>query len=418
MTRWIWLFAATLSGAAQTTLTLRSALDAAGRMSPTVQSAQLSILESEAAAMRVKAGYGPQLSLVIGGAYQTTNLQGIGVIFPGFPSRVGPYRTFNARPVLTQTVLDLSLLDEIRASRERISQVKDEAEVTREATLFAVLQLYLQALEADSRVSAAQARLRTAEGVLAQTMDREQAGAASRLDVERARQEQENERVVVTAAKRDRDVLQSLLVRTIGMEGEVTLDPVAETKRVDRAVDRAEVRAFEARLRVETLETRSAERQRWPKLGVAGDYGVVGAGPEQSLSTYAVGATLTVPLWTSRRIESEIAAARLRRQRTEQALRDARLQIAQEMKQARIEEDASLEALAAARRSAAAAKETLELARLRFTAGMGTNLDTVVAQGVVAQAEDQEIRLRYQNQLARARMARATGDVYGFLGGD
>lgn len=418
MTRWIWLFAATLSGAAQTTLTLRSALDAAGRMSPTVQSAQLSILESEAAAMRVKAGYGPQLSLVIGGAYQTTNLQGIGVIFPGFPSRVGPYRTFNARPVLTQTVLDLSLLDEIRASRERIRQVKDEAEVTREATLFAVLQLYLQALEADSRVSAAQARLRTAEGVLAQTMDREQAGAASRLDVERARQEQENERVVVTAAKRDRDVLQSLLVRTIGMEGEVTLDPVAETKRVDRAVDRAEVRAFEARLRVETLETRSAERQRWPKLGVAGDYGVLGAGPEQSLSTYAVGATLTVPLWTSRRIESEIAAARLRRQRTEQALRDARLQIAQEMKQARIEEDASLEALAAARRSAAAVKETLELARLRFTAGMGTNLDTVVAQGVVAQAEDQEIRLRYQNQLARARMARATGDVYGFLGGD
>ncbi len=44
---------------------------------------------------------------------------------------------------------------------------------------------------------------------------------------------------------------------------------------------------------------------------------------------------------------------------------------------------------------------------------MGTNLDTVVAQ-----AEDQEIRLRYQNQLARARMARATGDVYGFLSGD
>ncbi len=136
--------------------------------------------------VRVKAGYGPQLSLVIGGAYQTTNLQGIGVIFPGFPSRVGPYRTFNARPVLTQTVLDLSLLEEIRASRERIREVKEEAEVTKEATIFAVLQLYLQALEAESRVSAAQARLRTAEGVLVQTMDREQAGAASRLDIERA----------------------------------------------------------------------------------------------------------------------------------------------------------------------------------------------------------------------------------------
>ena len=139
MTRWIWFFAAVLSGAAQTTLTLRSALDAAGRMSPTVQSARLSILESEAAAMRVKAGYGPQLSLVIGGAYQTTNLQGIGVIFPGFPSRAGPYRTFNARPVLTQTVLDLSLLDEIRASRERIREVKEAAEVTLARRLIAKL---------------------------------------------------------------------------------------------------------------------------------------------------------------------------------------------------------------------------------------------------------------------------------------
>ena len=81
------------------------------------------------------------------------------------------------------------------------------------------------------------------------------------------------------------------------------------------------------------------------------------------------------------------------------------LQFTQEVRQSRIERDAAVQSLEAARKAVAAARESLELSRLRFTSGLATSLDTVVAQGSLADAEDLEIRSLYQYQLARARMA-------------
>ncbi len=128
-----------------------------------------------------------------------------------------------------------------------------------------------------------------------------------------------------------------------------------------------------------------------------------------------MGASLTVPLWTSGRIESDIRAAGIRAQKIDQQVRDVKLRIVQEARQAHMELEAARGALRSAQKSSAASRETLELTRLRVTAGLATSLDTVVAQGRLAQAEDQEIRTRYQFQLAQARMARARGNVRSFL---
>ena len=57
------------------------------------------------------------------GTYQTINLQNIGLIIPGMNSRVGPFRTFDARPTVMQNVLDLSLLSRIRAARTTESRM-------------------------------------------------------------------------------------------------------------------------------------------------------------------------------------------------------------------------------------------------------------------------------------------------------
>jgi outer membrane protein TolC len=178
---------------------------------------------------------------------------------------------------------------------------------------------------------------------------------------------------------------------------------------------RAEVKALETRLRVTSLERQAAGRERLPRVTAIADYGLLGAGPDRSIGTYQVGASVAIPLWTSKRIESEIAAAAIRRQQAEARLADLRLDIAQELRRAHIESAASRRALIAAGRSVRAARETLDLVRLRQGAGLATSLDVIVAQGALAQAEDQEIRTRYQLQLAHARLARARGDIYSFL---
>lgn len=406
------------------TLTLRQALEMTEKLSPEVQLARLRVLEAQANTGAVKSAYQPQLTAAINGAYQTINLQNIGLVIPGFRDRVGPFRTFNARPMLTQTVLDLSLLSSIRASRERERGLDFDSRTVRDEALVAVLQLYLQIQQAESRIAAAQARLETARAVWRQAQDFEQAGTANKLDVARAEQQFHLEQASVTQAQRDRGVLQTNLLRTIGLAPDlpVTLDtPQLEVRppedsAIETALDhRSELRSIDSRLQVAALEKQRAERSRYPKLSFMGDYGLAGAGPERSLSTYAIGATLTVPLWTGRRIESEIAAATHRIEQTKTERRATELRITGEVRQAQIEMAAAIETLRSAELSVKAARESLELARLRFAAGISTNIDTTQAQGTLAQAEDFEIRSRYDYFLARARLARAKGDIFGFF---
>ncbi|MBI5086746.1 MAG: TolC family protein [Acidobacteria bacterium] len=400
-------------------LTLEQALEKAGSANPDIQKARLRVLESEAQALVRRAALRPQLSVGASGAQQTSNLTGIGLSGQGLPSRVGPYTVFDARPRVTQTVLDLSLLAAWRAAKERGGVARDEAEAMAEQTRAAVVDVYLRALAADSRARAAEARATTARALWSQVSAAEAAGTSSKLDVARAAQRMESEQVTVVLSRRDRDALVTLLKKTIGLEqGEaVELVDVEAAGPEPEARVRAEARALESKRRALVEEKKQAERERWPKLSAVADYGVLGQSPIRSLSTYTLGVSLTIPVWTSGRIENEIKAAGLRIAQVDQERRALDLATAQEVARAQIERDAAHEAGAVTARAAAAARQSLELARLRHGAGLTTNLDVITAQGELAQAEEEAIRVRYEGLLASARLAQALGDVSAFAKG-
>lgn len=115
----------------------------------------------------------------------------------------------------------------------------------------------------------------------------------------------------------------ALLVETIGMDiepanlklaapPELDLDGPVNTTFAGAFENRAELKAAEAQTQVAELDQSAARKERLPKLQAFGDYGALRQGPDQSLGTFAVGASVTVPLWTGRRIESRIAAATAR----------------------------------------------------------------------------------------------------------
>jgi|HigsolmetaAR201D_1030396.scaffolds.fasta_scaffold04469_4 Outer membrane protein len=411
------------------TLSMREAVELAARLNPDAQIAALRTLEAEASERIAASAYRPQLSALIASAYQTNNLQGIGLVIPGFTDRIGPFRTFNARPALTQTVFDMSLVSTIRAARARTEESRYEAAAVRQETQLAVLQLYLKALQAESTIRAAEARMAAAAASLQQAQDREGTGTSSRLDVVRAEEQYEGERSIVISARRDAAIAKTMIARTIGLEDtdfelvpeSVPLnieEPSAEALIRDAKEVRPEFKALQARLRASEYERQRAERERWPKLTVSGDYGLLGRGPDQSLSTYVAGASITFPLWTSGRLTAEASAARLQADRVKQQIRDLDLKVAQEVRESLLEMEAARDALNAASRGAAAAREALELSRLRYSEGLATSLDPIVAQSILAQAEDREIRARYDYLLARAKLARARGDIMLFFDGD
>lgn len=409
-------------------VSLRDAVEQAGKLNPDVALARLRVIEAEAQAASVRSAQLPQLNATVGQTYQTTNLQGIGVIFPGVSSRVGPYKVFDTRPRLTQTIFDAGLVSQIRAARIAVEQNRYAVEAAREATQQAVLDLYLQALQAESRILASKARLETARVVLKQARDREASGAASKLDIARSEQEFYNEEQVMVNAERDYRVLKTALARAIGLDSDkldiekldanpMKLLPPADAETKAAAAGRAELKSDEAGIRRATQEMERARREYLPKVSFSGDYGVLGQHPAQNLSTYSVGVSASIPIWTSGRISADVAAARARVDQAKEQLRRTRLTVEDETRQSLLRWQAARETLVLAEKSSAAARESVALARLRFEAGLSTNIDTVIAQGRLAEAEDTEIRNRYEVLRARASYARSKGDVSAFFEG-
>ncbi|MCA2963961.1 MAG: TolC family protein, partial [Acidobacteriaceae bacterium] len=360
----------------------------------------------------LRAGYLPQADLLVSATRQTSNLQGIGLVFPGFPSRIGPFRTFNARPIVSQKVIDLSLLASVRAARHSESAAARDIEAVREQTQAAVISLFLETFQAQSRLRAARARLQTAESLLAQTIDREKAGAASQLDLARHRQRREIEQTEQIAAEQDlallRPALEELLAAPVS--GELA-EPKLRLTSLDSPTQRPDLHAARERVKAAEQDLHRARRARWPQLTALADYGVLGAGPDSAIATYNLGATLQIPLWTSGRLDAEIRAASLRLEQAKQEAQRLQLAAARQAAQAQTSFAAQTRAEAAAAAAARAARQVLELTTLRYQSGLATTLDTVTAQEALATAEDLEIRSRYQAQLALAQLAFAYGDV-------
>jgi outer membrane protein TolC len=299
--RRIWIFTLFVCLAEAQTLTLQDALDQAGKQNPSVQIARLRLLEQQAARESVKAGYKPQVSVSVSGAYQTNNLQGIGLLFPGFSSRIGPFRTFNARSSVSQTVLDFSLLESIRASRAEAAAAKLDIEAAREETQAAVISLFLQTFQAQSRLRAAKARLDSADALLAQVSERERGGGASQLDVARNQQQRQTEQLVVIAAEQELRLLRPALGELLGAPGTAELvEPVMVVPNANG--ERPDVLAQQLRADAAEHDVTRARRERLPRLNAIAEYGAMGAGPDQATGVYNVGAALTIPVWTGGRM--------------------------------------------------------------------------------------------------------------------
>jgi len=427
----VFLFTALAAAAAaqeSPKLSLRQTLELAEKQSPEMQLALLRRVEAQARSLVARSAYQPQLGVAVGNTYQTSNMEGLGLLIPGVPSRLGPYRVFNARPQLTAPVFDLELLSGIHAARERVVESKYDAETTRQSTLLAVLELDINLFQAESRIAAADARLRNAQAIHRQAQESEAAGSASKLDLARTSQQMFAERANLTQATRDRDVVRAMLLETIGLEQNAGIRIEApelarfqerlrsvEAIRSGAFEERSELNALEARRRAAQFDREGAQRERLPKLAFSGDYGVLGQGPDRSLSTYTLGGSLTIPLFTGGRIRGNIDAAQSKVAQAEAELRKARLQVSEEVERAALESDASRETLSAASSATAEARQALELSRLRFRAGIATSVDVATAESALAQSEDFEIRTRYDWYLAEARLARAEGNVYWFF---
>ncbi len=129
----------------------------------------------------------PLLPNVSGVAYQaslTENLVALGFqpgIIPGFNSTfVGPFRNFDARVLLAQSIFDLSAIRNYQAGRAGVRVAELQEGLAREQVASGTGLIYLEALRAERAVVAAQANVELAAGAAQARSRSAQCGSSDR----------------------------------------------------------------------------------------------------------------------------------------------------------------------------------------------------------------------------------------------
>ncbi len=365
----------------------------------------------------------PRVDARAGETRQTSNLAAFGFdasLFPGVPSIVGPYNIFDARVNASFAVFDPAARRDLDSKTALLNAVTHDEANARDLVTYVVTNLYLQVIAGESRIQTARTQVTTAEALLTQATNLRNAGAAPGIDVVRAQVQVQAQKQRLLVAENDvaKQVLQ--LARAIGVPvgqrlqlSDRTMDTAASTLSLDdalkRAADtRADYKASLERVRAAELTLESTRSGRLPSVHVGGDIGTIGSSPASAKRTYGMSVGVRMPLFDQDRIGKQVENTAALKQRQAEAA-DLLQRIEADVRTAYLDLQSTEQQLALARERVSLANQELSLARIRFTAGVTSNLEVIQAQNEVAAAADNEVAGTFAFNLAKAALARAVG---------
>ena len=373
-----------------------------------------------------RAGLLPNIS---GAAYQATvteNLAALGFApgrFPGFTSTfIGPFKNFDARLRLEQTIFSLSALRNYQAGRAGVRVAEMEEDLVREQVATATGLAYLESMRADRAVLAAQANVALAQALLKLAQDQRDAGIATGVDVTRAETRLAQEQVRLSRAQTDSEAGLLQLQRIVGLPlgSSLTLTdplhlvietlPAIETAVAQAEDTRAEVRVARAQVAESDYQKKAVRAEQLPSLEFLGDYGVSGITPVTSaLPTRRYAIQLNVPIFNGGLTRGRIQVASSRETQAELQLASIRGQVEEDVRLALSSLRTTAETVRAADLAVTLAERELEMARDRFRAGVGDNIEVVNAQTALANARLDQISALADYNGARLNLAAALG---------
>jgi outer membrane protein TolC len=434
---------------ARSTDTLRLSLDQAVtlgiRQSDEIGLANAQIGVADAQYSNVRANALPQLRFngTYTHVYESARGQAVGSLF----NQPNTY-TFNT--TLSQTLFQGGRIRAgVRAGNDvRESAREDELE-TRSAVTMQVQRAYLQGLYT-ARIAALQdSNLTVATNRVTQLEQLYKAGQAARYDVLRVRVERSNLEPVAIAARNDRELAMLDLKRLLNVPVEQPLTLVTRIDSISVASllaqldttgtpDRASIRSAELSVSARRLGVTVARADYFPQLALLFQTGFsafppIGYGVPRSrgaltaedcpsgstagrlcqnggfFSDRQLALNLSFPIFDGFRVRSNVELARAQYRVAELELQQQRENVALEVARARAELRRSRAAYAATQQSSSEAQEAFQLAQLRFTRGLTTQLEVSDAQLALLIAQSFEARATYDLFLASADLARALG---------
>jgi outer membrane protein TolC len=371
----------------------------------------------------------PNLNANVSETVEQINLraQGLRVSVPipgfSFPTIVGPFNFFDVRASLSQTVFDLTTLNNYRSAREVQNANEHSADDARDLVVFAVGGAYLQVIASKAKVDSARAQLDTANTLFRQTSEQRNVGLVAQVDVNRSQVQALTQQQRLVSLQNDLAKQKINLARLTGLPPSDLYDisddvpftaapPITADAAVKQALEqRSDLKAAEAQVRAAERARSAARAERLPSFSVNADYGVIGTNPSQSHGTFMVAGTIRIPIWQGGRTEGNIeqAEAALIQRRAE--LDDVKGRIEGEVRNAYLDLQAATSQVDLALKNIQVSQQNLDLTRQRFEAGVSDNLEVVQSQESVATARLDYINGVFAHNLAKLSLARAIGRV-------
>jgi outer membrane protein TolC len=367
----------------------------------------------------------PNLNGTINENVQTTDLQvfGFRFSFAGFaiPTVIGPFNYIDLRAHLSQTFLDLTAINNYRASRDVADANRYSAQDARELIVLAVGGAYLQTIAARARMASEEAQLNSANAGYDQSKQQNEQGLIAKVDADRSEVQALTHQQRLLSLKNDLAKQKINLARMIGLPAndhyDLT-DEVAFSAAASLDVEQALAQAYQQRadLKAADAQVRAAERahaaaraERYPSLGATADYGGIGVNPSQLQTTYTATASLKIPIWQGGRAEADIqqSDAALAQRRAE--YEDLKGQIESDVRSAYLDLQAAASQVEVGQKNVDVNKEALELTRQKKEAGVIDNVTYVQAQEEVTNAEFDYINGVFAYNIAKLSLARAMG---------
>jgi outer membrane protein TolC len=371
----------------------------------------------------------PNLNGYLSETVRQVNLQALGlrlnqpIPIQGFsiPTIVGPFNFFDLRTTLTQTVFDLTAVNNYRSAKEIVRATDASVENARDLVVLAVGGAYLQVIAAKAKVDSERAQLQTANALYNQALQQRNAGLISQTDLNRSQIQALTEQQRLITLETDLAKMKLNLARLTGIEPTDLYDisdlvpytpapPIPLDEALRQAFERrADLKAAEAQVRAAEKTRAAARAERLPSFSISADYGVIGVNPSQSHGTFNVVGTLSFPIWQGGRIKGDIqqAEAALAQRRAE--LEDIKGQIESEVRSAFLDLQASSSQVQVALKNLQASRQNLDLARQRYDAGISDNVEVVRAQQDIATGQLDYINSLFAHNVAKLSLARAIG---------
>lgn len=298
-------------------------------------------------------------------------------------------------------------------------------ETARQELALAVHRAYYGTLLARELVAVRRSSLDQLEAHLKVTRDRFEQGAATEYEVLRAEVEVANQRPLLVEAENQEAEARDRLTRLLGLDPESPVavqGELAEAPRTGPEIrppelgvgERPELSAAQARRTAAEATLRGARAERRPTVSWLAH--VFATSPEYLVAedsdpavNAVAGVLVRLPLWTGGERPARIARAEAELAEARAATRDLAAEIALEVRIARRRTAEAEAVLTAQGRVIEQAEKTLEIARVRYTHGLGTQLEVTDARVALDEARVLRLRALADRAVAAAELRRALG---------